>query len=386
VRNVLVTGAGSPNVFDTTGIPGTYTLTGFGAGSYTVTPSKPGGPNGAINSFDAARVAQHVAATALLTGNQLVVADVTGNNLIQSFDAAKIAQHVAALPVSPPNLSGNWRFYTVSSVPFPPGATATSRTYASVTTPLTGEDYTGLLMGEVSGNYVPGTHARPALGPERTTTVVAPRIMTPADNEVIIPVSVQGAANKGILSYEFELRYDAAVIQPQANPVDLAGTVSRGLSVVANANEPGLLRVVLYGAYPIEANGLLLNLKFNAVGAPGTVTPLTFEHIMFNEGDPGTLVTDGRVELSAAAPNQAEIVGRLLSSMGQGIATTRVILTDTQGQTRSIASDASGAYRFGGLQVGQTYTISVESRQLAFTPLTVSVTSQSVNVDMIAAD
>ena len=150
------------------------------------------------------------------------------------------------------------------------------------------------------------------------------------------------------------------------------------------ANEPGLLRVVVYGAYPIDTNGVLMNLRFTAVGAPGTVSPLTFERIMFNEGDPGTLATDGQVELSAAAANQAEMTGRVVNPMGQGIPNARVTLTDTTGATRSIMSNGFGVYRFGGLQVGQTYTISVESKQLAFTPLTVSVTGQSVNVDMIA--
>ena len=293
--------AGSPAVGPViTGPSGTYTLTGFGAGAYTVTPTKPGGTNGAINSFDAGRIAQHVASITLLTGNQLPSADVTGNNLVQSFDAARIAQFSAGLPHS--SFTGTWRFYQNAVVPFPPLPPSESRNYASVSAGMTGEDYTALLMGDVSGNWNPAVHPRPALGPERMTTVAAPRLVTPADNEVIIPVSVQGAANKGIISYEFNLRYDPTVIQPQANPVDVAGTVSRGLSVVANANEPGMLRVVLYGAYAIDANGLLMNLKFNAVGAPGTVSPLTFEHIMFNEGDPGTFVTDGQVELSAAAP------------------------------------------------------------------------------------
>ena len=71
----------------------------------------------------------------------------------------------------------------------------------------------------------------------------------PTDKEISIPVNVQGVADKGIISYEFDLRYDPAMIQPLENPVDVAGTVSRGLSVVTNAVEPGLLRVVVYGAY-----------------------------------------------------------------------------------------------------------------------------------------
>jgi len=239
-------------------------------------------------------------------------------------------------------------------------------------------------MGEVSGDWT-NTGARPAAGgPERRAAIHAPHLVTPADGEVLIPVNVQGVATKGIIAYEFDLRYDPSVIQPQANPVDIAGTVSSKLSFATNPDEPGLLRVAVYGALPIDSNGLLLNLRFTAVGAPGSVSPLTWERIMLNEGDPKTMAGDGQVELSAAAPNQAEISGRLLSAMGQGLPNTRVTLTDTTGQSRSIFSNGFGVYRFGGLQVGQTYTISVDSRALAFTPLTASVTSQQVNVDMIA--
>ncbi len=387
VSNVQVDGAGSPNVSATTGgigpLAGQYTLSGFGSGSYTVTPTKTGGVNGSINSFDAGKIAQHVTALSLLTGNALVVADTSGNNAISSNDAALIARFVTSL--GPPlGNTGQWRFYTVPNVPFPVGSTPTSRTYPSVTGTINNEDYTGLLIGEVSGNWV-NTGARPAGGPVRSTAVVAPKLVTPADAEVLIPVAVQGAADKGIISYEFNLRYDPRVIQPQADVVDLSGTVSRGLTAVANPAEPGLLRVAVYGALPIDSNGVLMNLRFTAVGAPGTVSPLTWERIMFNEGDPGTLVTDGQVELSAMAPNQAEVTGRVVNAMGQGVANARVTLTDTMGVSRSVVSDQSGVYRFGGLQVGQTFTVSAEARGVAIMPLTISITSQSVNVDMTAA-
>jgi len=107
-----------------------------------------------------------------------------------------------------------------------------------------------------------------------------------------------GVANKDIISYEFDLRYDPSVMQPLADIADVKGTVSAGFFVVTNANEPGLLRVVVYGALPISKNGVLLNLRFVALGKKGSVSPLTFERIMFNEGEPSVLVTDERVELS----------------------------------------------------------------------------------------
>ena len=97
---------------------------------------------------------------------------------------------------------------------------------------------------------------------------------------------------------------------------------------------------------------------------------------MFNEGAPGITAADGQVELSAAASNQAEISGRLLTAIGQWLPNARITLTDTTGQSRTAVSNGFGVYRFGGLQVGQTYTIGVESRRYAFTPLTVSVTGQ----------
>ena len=304
VSNVLLSGAGAVPVSATTGGLGTYALTGFGAGSYTVTPTKTGSVNGWVTSFDAAKVAQHAAGGSQLTGNQLVVADVSGNGTVTSFDAGQIARYVAALSGS--GATGNWIFSPVN------------RTYASVTTGISGEDFSALLMGEVSGNWV-DSGARPvgsrqlAIG-SKNDDDVGRDVRVPADSggqlavafgsqaadekNIVVPVNIQGAADKGIISYEFDLRYDPSVIQPQVEAVDVKRTVSRGLVVVTNAIEPGLLRVVAYGPMAIDADGVLLNLRFVAVGYAGFVSPLAFERMVFNEGNSRVMVTGGRVEIS----------------------------------------------------------------------------------------
>ena len=133
--------------------------------------------------------------------------------------------------------------------------------------------------------------------PERGIAVELPSLVSSVEKEINVPVSVQGIANKGVISYEFDLRYDASVMQPLVDPVDVKDTASRGLSVVTNAAEPGLLRVVVYGAFPIDENGVLLDLRFTAVGAAGSISPLSFERIMFNEGEPRVSVANGKVEL-----------------------------------------------------------------------------------------
>ena len=39
---------------------------------------------------------------------------------------------------------------------------------------------------------------------------------TSTDKEVVVPVNVQGVADKGIISYEFDLRFDPLVMQRSA--------------------------------------------------------------------------------------------------------------------------------------------------------------------------
>jgi hypothetical protein len=302
VSNVAVTGQGSVYVHATTDFPGgNYLLTGFMGGPYTVIPSKTGGVN-AISSFDAARIAQHVAGPPLpaLQGNQLIVADVSGNGVISSFDAGQVARYVAGIPGS--GSSATWRFLPAE------------RNYASVSSTISGENYSALLMGEVSGNWTnSGARASGrrlkslAEDNDQADIVVSlPASTTATEKEVIIPVAVQGAANNGIISYEFDLEYDPTIIQPQSQAVVLAGTVSSGLSAVVNATVPGVIRVVVYGPLPIYADGVLLNLRFTPVGKPCEISPLKIDKMVFNDGDPTVEVLNGGVALSCATQTAGE--------------------------------------------------------------------------------
>ncbi|MFN0278475.1 MAG: cohesin domain-containing protein [Pyrinomonadaceae bacterium] len=211
-----------------------------------------------------------------------------------------VAKFVAGPPYTAPGIgnTATWRF----------GPSAMS--YLYVVSNRDNENYNGFLMGEVSGNWL-NTGARTVVGGqwsvvsesnkiEKPITVTPQHLASSAEKEIVIPVSVEGISDSGIISYEFDLKYDASVIQPLGESIDLGGTVSRGLSFVTNAVEPGLLRVVVYGAMPIDSDGVLLNLRFKAVGAVGSGSPLTFERIIFNEGESQVSLITGQVEISAA--------------------------------------------------------------------------------------
>jgi serine protease AprX len=296
VSNVLISGAGSPPVSATTDTLGMYSLSGFGPGAYTITPSKTGGQNGSISSFDAARISQYVVGATPFSPAQLTVADVSGAGGISSFDAALVASYA----VSSPNhgMTGNWIFS-------PPG-----NTHSSVTANIT-EDYTALLMGEVSGNWTDsGPRPSNVSGPQRRAVIQERKIDVQDNGEMNVAISAENIADKGVISFEFDVRYDPSVLSPDVRPVDLAGTVSRGFSVVVNSHEPGLLRVAAYATRPISENGVLLKLRFRLTGTNVAGSPLKWERFVLNEDEVtvNPANSDVGVRQAAIGPTLADLL------------------------------------------------------------------------------
>ncbi|MFN0277198.1 MAG: dockerin type I domain-containing protein [Pyrinomonadaceae bacterium] len=189
VSNVLLTAVGPLNANAMTGFPGgTYSLTGLSEGSYTVTPTKTGGVNGSINSFDAAKVAQHVTGLNFLAGNQLIAADVSGNGTVSSFDAGQVARFVVALPGG--MQTGTWKFILASN------------SYPAVTGSYNGEDYFALLMGEVSGNW----NDRPSPTNTSTSTPTNTPTATPTSTPTLPPTPISTPTGSNIALYP-SIRY-----------------------------------------------------------------------------------------------------------------------------------------------------------------------------------
>ncbi|MBK9214364.1 MAG: carboxypeptidase regulatory-like domain-containing protein [Chloracidobacterium sp.] len=384
VPNATINGSGPTPVSTTSsavGCPiapcGTYSLSGFDGGNYTRSASKTGGiPAVTITSFDSSRIAQHVVGLVPFIGpNQPTVADVSGTGGVTSFDAALIARYVVSLPGS--GTTGNWTF----SPSYGP-----STVYANIT----GEDYVALLMGDVTGNWDwPAAHpgGRMALGERpRLPTLTAPTMTARSGMAFTVPLRVANVVDQEVTAYQFNVRYDSTVIRPAADPIRLASTVSDGMVATVNAEEPGLLRVAVFSALPLTADGVLANLRFVAVGHAGTATSLTWEDALINEGTPGHRAVDGQVSIIAGPTDLDEtgLAGRLLTATGEPVALAAVTITDSMGVTHTSYSDKAGNFRFDGVQLGESYTVSVVADRYTFTPITVSVVDAVTLIDLIA--
>ncbi len=374
VPNTTLSAAGSPNVSTNSAfITGAYSLSGMGSGPYTVTPTKTTDVT-AISGFDSALIAQHVVGLITLTSSQAAAADVSEAAGITSFDAALIARFVVALPGW--GSTGTWKF----DLP--------SRSYPNVEANQSNQDYDAILMGEVSGDWTPPTMFafekmhNPV--PDAVVTVTAPIMFAPIGSNFTIPVTVSDTTGQGIISYQFDLLYNSSVIQPQANPVDTAGTISDGMFVTTNSPSPGLLKVVAFTANPRSGAGTLFNFKFTAIGPHFSMSPLTWQNFMFNEGNPDDLTTNGQVTLLGPTAALVDVSGRVMTAGGRPIANAQIFFTGNDGLVYTTRSSPLGYYIFREVPVGESYVLSAKAKRHTFSSVLVNLVDSINELNLIA--
>lgn len=131
-------------------------------------------------------------------------------------------------------------------------------------------------------------------------------------NFVLIPITVGDTTGQGIISYDLNIDFNPAVVQPASPVFDTAGTLSSSMSITPNANNPGHLIISAFQAANLTGSGTLLILRFNTVGLAGQSTQLAFTDytdpgggfhpgFVFNEGIPNAVLTNGSVFIAGDA-------------------------------------------------------------------------------------
>jgi hypothetical protein len=362
VPNVSITASGSVPRADNTKNDGTYSVSAMGTGQYTLTPNKTGDVQTAVSGFDAAAIATHAVGGTQLLNNQLAVADVSGNGTVTSFDAALVASFAANLPEA--GSAGTWRFMPAS------------RNYPDVVSDHISQDFVALLMGDVTGNWAMPAPPAPAGAAEDIPLQISiPSAAAASGTTVALPITIGDTTGLGIRAYEFDLHYNADVLEPTENAASVWATISDGRVLTVNATQKGMLRIVTFGAYPLQGTGELLRLNFKVIGAAGAVSELRWANFRLNEGGINFNAENGGV--SVAPAQSGSINGRLLDPRGIGVSQTRVMLTDTQGNQRSVMTSTLGYFQVSELQIGETYTIRAQSRRYRFSTQSISITSDN---------
>lgn len=356
---------------------GDYSMNGFGAGSYSITPSKAPkacglGPFNGIGSADASAIAQHAVFLRFLTPEQKLAAKVSGIGAEpNSLDASLVARFVVCL-ATPGSMVGQWRFIPTGPV--------------AVNTIAGGDyDFDSYLMGDVDGDWDDLGPARPvAVDPETAVRASLPNMTAEIGSRVTVPLRMENLRKQRVGSYEFDVEFDPEVLRPEEIAAEINGTLGEGLVVVSNSPSAGLLKVAVYGVTSVAGDGVFANLMFQTIGKVGATTPLTISGITFNDGRTPIVTAPG--ELTLRASNGSEISGRVVSPSGQGIRNAQVSLTRADGTVTRVTTGTFGHFSFEKLTVGESFTLSVQSRRYRFAPQQVTAVDNLAPLELIALD
>jgi len=251
--------SGDASTFISTGVAGSYELSGLTSGTYTIMPSKSGEIGSAISAFDAALVLQYAVGALSFTSDQKMAGDVTGNERVTAFDASMILRRVVNLIDAFPS-GKDWAF------------APESRMYLLLNTDQTEQNYLGMVYGDVSGNWSPGGGSRPVgTGARRIYLSDA----TEEGGATILPVTLDDA--EGVLSAELVMEYDS----DRMRVVDVQkGEITSGYEMAYNA-EGDRIRIALAGAYACEGRGNLARIRLEMTGEAGE---LQIAEALLNEG------------------------------------------------------------------------------------------------------
>jgi len=268
------------------GTDGNFTVQGAAIDAYVLKAAKSDGDNG-ISAYDASLALQHDVGLINLSGHAALAADVNSTGAITSMDAYYILQKAADLISLPfPGSGKAWKFDPAE------------RSIGTLASNITGQNFTAILLGDISGNWTnPGTRAQAAedqLPRTASATLTIPGSTVLPGATVNVPISLD-ITDGDLYGADITFAYDPAHIT--INSVSL-GSLTTGWSIATNLSEVGLVKIAIARAIPITTDGELLVISMTAHGEPGTESALTFTRGELNESAIVSELVSGSIRIA----------------------------------------------------------------------------------------
>ncbi|MFM8334973.1 MAG: IPT/TIG domain-containing protein, partial [Opitutaceae bacterium] len=256
VTGTTLTLEGAGTVTTTNGSDGTYRFENLQNIAYSVTPAKTTQVE-AITAYDAALALRHAVGLTILTGNAAKAADVNLSGEITSMDAYHILRQSAQLePISVAGAGRAW-YFTPDKLTFP-----------ALSGSQTGQNFTAILLGDISGNWMSTTGQA---GGATVRTGLATVVDSVANRTVVSLLLQAGSVPvrgiDAVLTYATGQSLGGVEVEPE-----LVNSV--------NGTAAGTVRAALANAEGISGDRVLLALTFS-----GTTNPqVAIQSLMLDEG------------------------------------------------------------------------------------------------------
>ncbi|NBP89401.1 MAG: hypothetical protein EBU59_13070, partial [Planctomycetia bacterium] len=266
----LTTPGGEPDTSTLVGSSITNTTGGFSFTTdsgldYRLAATKSGDIRG-ITAHDAALVLSHLAETADLTEWQLRGADYDGSGAVTVFDAGLILRESLGGTVATMADAGRSWVFGPRSLSLP-----------GLETNATGQDFTGLLIGDVSTNWASGQ-------PTPTGTPVQVRLSSPdiaRGYSNTFTMSLAGG-DASVISANLTIQFDPAVLTIRPEDIQSQVVGQRAL-VAARSIGPGQLAVAIASAAALPREVPLISVTAKAEGNTSG-SPIAVTAASLNEG------------------------------------------------------------------------------------------------------
>ena len=281
----------------TTNTGGDYLFNDIPGGNYISTPSK-ADDLGGLSGTDASRIARYVALLYEFDCIEMITADVSMNGNISGTDASRVARYVALL-ITELNPDGiNWVF-TPEPIPecedWPPIVYESTREYSPLDSDLTDEDFIGIRLGDVSGNWSPDS--RVTLSSE---SFVSTEIEINTNSILRIPVVIDNVT--AIEGIDISIAFNKEVLH--LSGLTLGGILAENDYAVESNLKDG--KIVIYAQKELVSGaGVFAFMDFDVIGEVGSSSEVYFTKFDVNEKN----VTGG---LQIANSEGAELVTRRL--------------------------------------------------------------------------
>ncbi len=122
--------------------------------------------------------------------------------------------------------------------------------------------------------------------------------------------------------------------------------------------------------------GTLYNFRFDSNRPPQIVNATVG---FYKTGAPITVQVQG-----PSAPAVAvSVSGRVTTLAGQAVGNTKVNISDSSGNVRTVYTSSFGYYHFDNVTSGATYTIEVQSKRYGFTPRTIQINDNLTDINFV---
>ncbi|MDZ7264976.1 MAG: T9SS type A sorting domain-containing protein [candidate division KSB1 bacterium] len=246
---------------------GNYNFMQLPVGDMTLRPTKLGEQGKCISPFDAALVLQYAVGINQLSPYQLIAADVSGDSTVTSFDASLIMRYAVKLEKKFPVMADSLDFWDFIPKKFPVDNSnwyshPDSLRYAPLASDQFGQDFIGIVAGDVSQNWAPA--ATPAPGLRKAALLTTARIgEIETDHSELVRVPIELVDAVDVIAVEIDLQYPLSNVRPIA-----VRTTDWSTGFLLNyAYDGGRMKIGMAAATPLSGSGRLVEIEFSSQSA-----------------------------------------------------------------------------------------------------------------------